>query len=86
MQKLIFTYYWNIPWEASGTEVFTIECSSKLKLQIYVLDKVKEARKETSYINLFNFDFYNLDELERQIEHNLFTLEEWYEKNKIQIK
>ena len=83
--KLIFKYNWSIPWEASGTEVFTIECSSVLKLQIYVLDKVKEARKESSYITLFNFDFYNLDDLEYQIEHNVFTLEEWYEKNKIKI-
>jgi hypothetical protein len=84
--KLIFEYNWCVPHEASGAEVFAIECDSKIKLQIYVLDKIKEARKESNYITLFNFDFYDLNELEHQIEHNVFTLEEWYEKNKIEIK
>ena len=86
MEKLIFKYEWSIPWETSGTETFIIECASKIKLQVYVLDKVKEARKNHSHITLFNFEFYNLDDLEYQIEHNVYTLDEWYEKNKITIE
>ena len=44
--KLIFKYNWCVPYEASGTEIFIIECDSKIKLQVYVLDKIKEVRQK----------------------------------------
>ena len=84
--KLIFKYDWSVPYEASGTEIFAIECDSEIKLQVHVLDKIKQTRKkEFSVLSLFGFDFYNLYDLEDQIQHNVFTLEEWYEKNKTEI-
>jgi hypothetical protein len=85
--KLIFKYNWWIPDEASGTEIFVIECDSQIKLQVYVLDKIKETRKkEFGVLSLFGFDFYNLDDLENQIQYNVFTLDEWCEKEIIKIK
>jgi hypothetical protein len=85
--KLIFKYNWCVPYEASGTEIFIIECDSKIKLQVYVLDKIKEVRqKKNNYLTLFNFEFYNLDELEYQIEYNVYTLDEWCEKEIIKIE
>lgn len=84
--KLIFEYNWCIPYEASGTEIFPIVCDSQIKLQVHVLDKINETRKEEfGILTLFGFDFYDLGNLEHQIQYNVFTLEEWYEKNKTKI-
>jgi hypothetical protein len=84
--KLIFEYEWSVPYEASGTEIFIIECDSEIKLQVHVLDKIKEARKNMNFVNIFDFDFYNLDELEYQIQHKTYTLEEWTDKRIKKIK
>jgi hypothetical protein len=84
--KLIFEYEWSVPYEASGTEIFIIECDSEIKLQVHVLDKIKEARKNMCILNLFDFEFYNLDELEYQIQYKTYTLEEWTDKRIKNIK
>ena len=44
--KLIFKYNWSVPYEASGTEIFAIECDSEIKLQVHVLDKIKQTKKK----------------------------------------
>jgi hypothetical protein len=51
-----------------------------------VLDKIKEARKNMCILNLFDFEFYNLDELEYQIQYKTYTLEEWTDKRIKNIK
>jgi hypothetical protein len=85
--QLIFEYNWCIEHEASGTEIFVIECDSIIKLQVYVLDEIKAARKD-NFLTIFNMDFYNLDSLEIQIQiqDNIYTLDEWCGKKIIKIK
>jgi len=84
--KLIFEYSWCIPWEADGTETFAIEFESLLGFQCYVLDKIKEAKqKGDTLLTLFDFTFYHLDELEEQIQTNVFTLENWFEKRMVKF-
>jgi hypothetical protein len=84
MEKLVFEYNWSIPWEANGTEVFAFEYESKIAFQCYVLDLIKKSKKNDVPFVLFDWGF-DTSEIEKEIEHNVYTLEEWFEKKKIKL-
>jgi hypothetical protein len=85
MEKLIFSHHWSVAYESSGTEVFAFEYESKIAFQCYVLDLIKSSKKTGKYLMLFGWTFGDLSELEVEIEHDVYTLEEWFEKKKEKI-
>jgi hypothetical protein len=85
MEKLIFEHNWSIPWEASGTEVFAFEYESKIAFQCYVLDLIKKSKKTGDPIVLFDWTFSDKSQLEDEIEHQVYTIEEWFETKKFKI-
>lgn len=85
MEKLIFEHNWSIPWEANGTEVFAFEYESKIAFQCYVLELIKKCKKTGNQLVLFDWTFSNLSELESEIEHCVYTLEEWFENKKTNL-
>jgi|688.fasta_scaffold1091039_3 hypothetical protein len=82
MEKLIFEHNWSIPYESNGTEVFAVEYESKIAFQCYVFDLIKKSKNTDDTFVLFGWSFYDLSELEIEIEHNVYTIEEWFEKKK----
>ena len=82
MEKLVFEHNWCIPWEADGTEVFAFEYESKIAFQCYVLDLIKKSKINGESVVLFGWRFDDLLEFEKEIEHNVYILEEWFEKKK----
>jgi hypothetical protein len=94
--KLVFKYRWYVEHVAEGTETIPFEYSSKEDFQYFVLEEIKNFKDEcikehgekdgemwyrNSYIKILDCDM-NIGDLEDCIEHNVFELDEWFEKLK----
>lgn len=85
MEKLVFEHNWDVPHEASGTEVFAFEYESKIAFQCHALDLIKKSKKNGGPVVLFHWAFYDEIKLVDEIEHNVYDLEDWFEKKKQKI-
>ena len=85
MGRFIFEYHWDIPHEACGIDVTPFEYESIIKFQCDVLDKIKKAKAEDKPVKFIGCMVYpyDFDDLERQLETNVYSLDEWFNKNKI---
>lgn len=94
--KLVFEYESTDGYTYSCTNTVPFEYSSVLEFQYMVLEKIKEHKQKcikeygkkdgsewyrNGEINILGHD-RNVGQLEDSIEHNVFTLEEWFDKNK----
>ncbi len=82
--KLVFEHYKSEEWVYSCTNTIPFEYESKEKFIFDVLEKSKNVEGQYEHIILFN-DHIDVDTIE-QIEHNVYTLEEWFEKLKVEAK
>jgi len=93
MQKLVFVHSWGDE-GCCGTSHIAFEYESKDKFCYDALEKLETWKKENkligrkdnyqeyhwAVINIFN-DYFSPCEIEN-LEYNIFTLEEWFEKEK----
>lgn len=94
--KLIFEYESTDGCTYSCTNTIPFEYSSVMEFQMMVLDKINVHKQKcideygkkdgigwykNGYINILGHDI-NVYSLEDDIEHKVFTLEEWFDKNK----
>lgn len=86
MEKLIFEHNWCIPYEAQGTEAFAFEYKSKIHFQCFVFDLIDDAKRKRDNVELFGWTFEDLSELEKEVTHKVYTLDEWFEKKQKQYK
>lgn len=97
MMKLVFEYNWIIDCVAGGVDAIPIEYDSIEDFQLMVLDKIKEHKDKcisehgeingsywyrNGHIQILGREF-NVGSLEDCIEHRVYTLEQWFENNKI---
>lgn len=75
--NLIIEIYWGGE-PFSGTDIIPFEYSSKEEFVYDVLEKRRNS--EEGYVVLFDHYLYDID-LE-SIEHNVYTLEEWFSYRK----
>ena len=85
MERFIFEYHWCIPYEASGIDVSPFEYESIIKFQCDMLDEIKKCKCEDVSVKILGLEVYphDFDDLERQLENNVYSLDEWFNKNKI---
>jgi len=85
MERFIFEYHWCIPYEASGINTLPFEYESIIKFQCDILDEIKNAKDGYEPINILGLQVYpdGFDDLEQQLETNVYSLDEWFNKNKI---
>ena len=94
--KLVFEYQW-CGFEASGTETICVEYESIIAFQCMVLDLIAKYKEEccnkygaedgeswyrNGEISILG-TFYNVGNVEDDIETCVYTLEDWFEKKKI---
>jgi hypothetical protein len=95
MEKLIFRYSWGDGYTCGGTDYIPFEYKSKDKFVFDMLEKFKDHPwkfygKEGTYeyrsskVEIFKDVEIDKFELEN-IESDVFTLEEWFNENKIII-
>ena len=88
MQKLVLNYFWGDE-AACGYHTFAFEYESKNKFLFDCLEKVSEYKKvrekkeyDDTGITIFSsYSVFSISEIEN-FENNLYTLEEWFEKEK----
>jgi hypothetical protein len=80
MVKLIYRYSWGGE-PCSGTEIIPFEYKGKDEFIYDVLKRFdKKHFKKNNYADLFG-QYLNENDI-KDIEHNVFTLEEWFIKEK----
>ncbi len=87
MQKLVWVYY-DTDGITYGNDLDQcFECTSKDDFILYVLGLIENAKRDNKwYIELLGIDDANVEWLERNICDSVFTLDEWFEKNKQELK
>jgi hypothetical protein len=81
MVKLIYRYSWGGE-PCSGTEIIPFEYKGKDEFIYDVLKRFdKKHFKKNNYVDLFG-QYLNENDI-KDIEHNVFTLEEWFIKEKM---
>ena len=98
--KLVFEYHWSVEGEAEGTCTIPFEYSSIEDFQFMVLEKIKEHKERfikekgkkdgiawyrNGSVEVLGADL-NVGNLEDDIEHYVFTLEDWFEQHKLKEK
>jgi len=85
MEKLVYSHFWGDE-GCSGTSYIAFEYESKEKFVFDILEKYKDQIWEhewTKVLVFFENDVY-LDKYEIEgIEHNVQTLDQWFEREKI---
>ena len=81
--KLVFEYHWAVPYESQGVITVACERKSKIALQCEMLDEVKLAKCEDRCAKILGIETYEFDDLENQIEHNVYSLDDWFNKTKV---
>lgn len=80
MVKLIYRYEWGGE-PCSGTEIIPFEYKGKDEFVYDVLKRFdKKYFKKENYVNMFG-QYLNENDI-NEIENNIFTLEEWFNKEK----
>ena len=80
MVKLIYRYEWGGE-PCSGTEIIPFEYKGKDEFVYDVLKRFdKKYFKKENYVNMFG-QYLNENDI-NEIENNIFTLEEWFNKVK----
>jgi hypothetical protein len=78
--KLIFEHHWGDE-PCSGTDIIPFEYSSKEDFVLMILDKFNSKFwKDNSFCELFGSYLYK-DDIEN-LEYNVYTLDEWFERKK----
>lgn len=81
MVKLIYRYNWGNE-GCSGTEITPFEYKGKDEFVYDVLKRFdKKYFKKENYVNLFG-QYLNENDI-KEIERNVFTLDEWFIKEKV---
>ncbi len=95
--KFVYEYFWSVENEAEGIATYPFEFSSKDDFILMVLEAIDKHKQDcinhwgksegllyyrNGYIKILGLDL-NVGFLEDSVEHNIFTLEEWFEKKKL---
>ena len=90
--KLVLEIHWCVEYEASGIHTIPFEYSSIEDFQYMVLEKIKEYKEQqeeknkgwyrNGYLTILGED-YNIGDLEDSIEHYVYELNDWFERNKV---
>jgi len=85
--KLIFHYYETDGYSYGEDYFIPFEYESKEKFAFDILEAIKDIKPKNihlpPYLDLFGFRIYTC--VLEKIEEDVFTLEEWFEKNKQKI-
>lgn len=80
MVKLIYRYSWGGE-PCSGTEIFPFEYKGKDEFIYDIIKRFdKKYFKKENYVDMFG-QYLNENDI-NEIENNIFTLEEWFNKEK----
>ena len=87
--KLLYSKYDTDGYTYGCTKSIPFECESKMKFVEIVLQRIdeakeKEERNEYPWVRLFGDENVTIEELEG-FEDNIYTLEEWFEKEKTEL-